>query len=359
MRILLVLILLLGSFFCQAQELSNYQEVDKFKVNGLTTKVYFNDPLKRLIAKHPDFDNKENQTKHVLLSEYLHNNPIYVFKTTNKKKVVKSYWLIGDPRKVRTKNYFKLEIKDSDNSTEKIIDNVNIGGSFFEHMMFFQTPQGSQSIGKGIQIWGYFTMVQPYEPLKSTMIQLMKMDITNTIPEEILAKEEERIEPLFEYQKCALENVIGRTFTITVLQYDSLGNVKNKYPREEKDKQLYHSSTSKNLTGVTTFPYFSSDDKTTKSDSVIHVESGQEYLNHYLKEIRIIKGPTNQTERVEGKLIIHGYSAKGHSTNDELYIAEFSKIGDCNLPRLVKFCPLNDPEFKRPRLIIEIEYELK
>lgn len=359
MRILSVLILPLGSLLCQAQELSDYQEVDKLKVDGLTIKVYFNDPLRYLIAKYPDFDSKENQAKHELLSEYLHNNPLYVFQTTNKQKEVKSYWLIGNPSKVRTKNYFNLEIRNSDNSLEKTVDKINVGGSFFEHMMFFQTPQGSQSIGKGIQIWGYFTMVEPYEPIKSTLLQLIKMDIANSIPEEIIAKEEKRIEPLFEYQKCALENVVGRTFTITVFQYDSLGNVKNKYPRTEKDQQLYYSSTSKELTGVTTFPYFSSDDKTTKFDSVIHVESGQEYLNHYLKEIRIVKGSANQPERIEGKLIIHGYSAKGHSTNDELYIAEFSKIGDCNLPKLVKFSPLNDPEFKRPRLTIEIEYELK
>ena len=159
MRILFILILFLVGVFCQAQELTEYQEVDKFKIDGLTTKVYFNDPLKYLITKYSDFDEKENRTKHELLSEYLHNNPLYIFQTTNKKKVVKSYWLIGNSRKVRTKNYFKLEIRDSDNSTEKIVDKINIGGSFFEHMMFFQTPQGRNSVGKGIQIWGYFTMV--------------------------------------------------------------------------------------------------------------------------------------------------------------------------------------------------------
>ena len=140
MRILLILILFLCGVFCQGQELTDFQEVDKFKVDGLTTRVYFNDPLKHLITKHPDFDKKENQTKHELLSEYLHNNTLYVFQTTNKKKVVKSYWLIGNPRKARTKNYFNLEIRAANNSTEKIIDKVSIGGSFFEHMMFFQTP---------------------------------------------------------------------------------------------------------------------------------------------------------------------------------------------------------------------------
>ena len=97
----------------------------------------------------------------------------------------------------------------------------------------------------------------------------------------------------------------------------------------------------------------------TESDSVIHVDSGQQYINHYLKEIRIMKGAANQPERIEGKLIIHGYSAKGHSTTDEFYSAEFSEIGDCSLPKVIKFSPLNDPEFKRPRLTIEIEYELK
>jgi len=90
-----------------------------------------------------------------------------------------------------------------------------------------------------------------------------------------------------------------------VLHYDSLGNVKNNYPRTKKDKQLYYSSASKDLTGVTTFPYFSSVNKTTKSVSAVHLGSRQKYINRYLKEIRIFKGQTNQPERIDGKLTIH------------------------------------------------------
>lgn len=359
MRILLVLMLLLGVVFCQAQELTDYQEVDKFKVKGLTTKVYFNDPLKHLMAVHPNFDNKENQKKHELLSEFLHNNPLYVFQTTNKKKIVRTYWLTGNPRKTRTKNYFNLEIRNSDNSLDKVIDKVNIGGSFFEHMVFFQSPQGKQSVGKGIQIWGFFTMVQPYSPIKSTIVDLIEQDISNSIPTEIIAKEEKKIEPLFDYQKCGLSKVNGRTLTITVIQYDSLGNIKNQHPRTEKDNQLYYSSTSKDLTGVISFPFFSINDEITTSGNIINVKSKLENINHYLKDIVITNNLNGGIEKIEGKLIIHGYSSKGHSTRDELYLLEFSEVDGCRLPTIAKLCSLNDLEYKQPRLTIEIEYEMK
>lgn len=343
----------------QAQNLANYQQVDKLKVKGLTTKVYFNDPLKHLITTYPDFDTKDNQTKHKLLSEFLHNNPLYVFETYRKRKPDKSYWLVGNPRKVRTINYFDLEIRNVDRSIDKVVDEVKVGGSFFEHMMLFQSPRRKQSVGIGLQIWGYFTRIQPYSPIKSAIVSLIEQDIANSIPDEILSKDEEKIEPLFDYQKCGLEKVNKRVLTVNVYQYDSLGNVTRQYPRSEEDNQLYYSSISKDLTGVVTFPYFSSEDEKIISDSIITVNSELENINHYLKEVKIVNNQNDEIERIEGKLIIHGYSIEGHYTHDELYLLEFSDLGMCRLPTLVKLCPLDDVKYERPRLTIDIKYELK
>lgn len=359
MHILSIFFILLGGIICQAQELKEYRVVDKFKVSGMTVMVYFNDPLKHLIAKYPDFDTKENQTKHELLSEFLHNNPLYVFQTIKDKKIAKSYWLTGDPRKLRSKNYFNLEIRNADNSIDKVNDKIKVGGSFFEHMMFFQSPKGQQSVGKGIQIWGYFTMVQKYSDIKSIVLKLIELDISNSIPSEIIAKDEKKIEPLFDYQKCGLEKVNGRMLTITVIQYDSLGNVKNQHQRIERDNQLYYSSTSKDLTSVTSFPFFSINDTLTTSGNKIQVKSQLENLNHYLKGIELTKNVDGGIEKITGKLIIHGYSEKGHSENEELYLLEFSDVYGCRLPRMVKLCSLDDLEYQKPRLTIEIEYTMK
>lgn len=74
----------------QAQNLSDFELVDKFKTNNLKVKVYFNDTLKEIIKLHPEFDKKDNKTKHALLSNYLHNNTLYLFQTYRKKELLKS-----------------------------------------------------------------------------------------------------------------------------------------------------------------------------------------------------------------------------------------------------------------------------
>tara|TARA_R110002050_G_scaffold262171_1_gene402356 strand:- start:990 stop:1493 length:504 start_codon:yes stop_codon:yes gene_type:complete len=167
------------------------------------------------------------------------------------------------------------------------------------------------------------------------------------------------MEPLFDYQKCGLKTITKREFTITVYQYDSIGNVKNKYPRTEKDTELYLSSTSKDLTGVTTFPFFASTDKKINKGRKIQVESELENIKYYLRDIVITTDDSNQVVRIEAQLIIHGFTTKGETTNYERYVAEFGEVGNCSFPKLIKFCPLDDLEYERPRLTIKIEYELK
>jgi hypothetical protein len=229
-------------------------------------------------------------------------------------------------------------------------------------MIFFQTPEGKKFVGKGIKFWDYFTRVEPYSEIKSVVQKLIEMDLTNSIPSDYLLTETEPIEPLFEYEECAILNVKEREIKTTVYSYDSLGKVKNEYPRTEKDYDLYYSSTSQELTGVTTFPFFSSTDTKEELEGGVRIkiESKQPYLNHYLKDIVIVKSPeSGEIERIEGKLIIHAYSASGHSTFDELYIAEFQKVGDCNLPVKIRFHSLTDVELKRPRIETQIKYVLK
>lgn len=67
---------------------------------------------------------------------------------------------------------------------------------------------------------------------------------------------------------------------------------------------------------------------------------------------------TQQIIKIEGILIIHRYNKDGHSTSDERYVADFKKVGNCYFPKTVKYFPIGDKVFLRPRIIAEIEYEL-
>ena len=373
-RIQLLIILVSLTVTTYGTDLDQFKVVDQFKIDKTDIKVYFNDPMKQLARLYPDFDTKTSTEKFGILSDYLHNNPLYVFIATNKKeKLNRLYVLRGNPRKQRTKNYFQIDILNEtssdlfdrtgyENDILKTIDKVNAGGSLFEHMIVFQTPEGKKVVGKGIKFWDYFTRVEPYSEIKSAVQTLIEMDLTNSIPADYLLTKTEQIKPLFEYEECAISKVKEREIKTTVYSYDSLGKVKNEYPRTEKDYDLYYSSTSQELTGVTTFPFFSSTDKKEELEggAKIKIESNQPYLNHYLKDIVIIKNSdSGEIERIEGKLIIHAYSASGHSTSDELYVAEFQKVGDCNLPVKIRFHSLTDVELKRPRIVTQIKYVLK
>lgn len=344
----------------QAQNLTDFKLVDKFKENNMKVKVYFKDPLKELIKKYPDFDKKDNKTKHKLLSNYLHNNTLYVFQTYRKKELQKSYELKGNPKKIRTKYYFNLDVLQADGTPDKAIDKIGIGGSFFEHMFIFQSPQGKEVIGKGIKMWGYFVMINSYDNIKTKISELINMDAENAIPVDILVKDEKIIQPMFDYQKKGLQFIERRELLITVYEYDSLGNVIDEFVRTEIDTDLYLSATSKDLIGVTSFPYFSKDDVVKTDGNVILINSKLENVNHYLKNIQLItKSESKLVDRIQGEVIIHIYNTSGHSTQDELYIAEFATFGGCNFPKIIKFCPLDDTSHKQPRIKIEIDYKMK
>jgi len=360
MRIIAAILLVLSIMRVQAQSLDNFELVDNFKIKGITTKVYFKDPFKVLNKTYPDFDNKDNKTKFQLLTTYLHENALYIFQTSRKQEILKNFQLKGNPKKVKTRYYFSLDIVNQNGKIDKIVDIKNIGGSFFEHMSIFQNSRGKDLVGKGVQIWGYFSKIEPYKDIKDNVSEIIKMDIEDAIPKELIYKEEPIIEPLFDYQSCGLKSVKKRIIKTDVLEYDSLGHISRRFPRIETDTEIYLSARAKEIIGVTTFPYFSSADKKEIKDNKINITCTLENINYYLKDISVTTFPnTEQVEKIEGKLIIHGSTSSGETTNYELYIAEFSKVGDCFLPKTVKFCPIEDVKYQQPRIKIEIEYELK
>lgn len=92
---------------------------------------------------------------------------------------------------------------------------------------------------------------------------------------------------------------------------------------------------------------------------MLRISSGLSNINHYLKDIKItLLSNSDEVKKIEGTLIIHGYPAVGHSSYEELYLAQFEKVGNCRLPKTIKFSPVNDPNFQRPRMVTEIEYAL-
>ena len=358
---LLTLITLFLFTYLQAQDLSSFQKVDEFKISGATTAVYFKDPLLALIKLYPDIDNKDNNEKHNLLLQYLYKNPVYIFQTKEKKKILKTYVLRGDERKVRTTNFYMLEIYNGIGEYEKTIDRVGVGGSFFDQMAIFQTKQGKAAVSGGAtQIWGYIVRIERYDSVKSAISKLIVMDANDKIPGDIIRKAVPEIQPLYNYESCGLSTIKSRQMIITVYQYDSLGNIKNTYPRTETDSTLYPSFLSADITGATTFPFFSLSDTVRTVGDTDFVSSVQPNIQHYLKEVKVIRDSSGKNvKRIEAKLIIHSYSAKGEDSYDELYVADFGNIGSCSFPVTVKFCNISDTTYLKPRIIINISYSLK
>jgi hypothetical protein len=167
------------------------------------------------------------------------------------------------------------------------------------------------------------------------------------------------IEPLFDYQKCGLANVVSRELSITVIQYDTAGNIADRYSRIEKDNELYRTSTSKEILWTTAFPFFSASDEKKVNGNVIEIKSMLENLNYYLKDLKATTNITTGEIEIEGKLIIHGTTIDGPTTDYELYKLEFEKIGNCILPKRILFCSLDDQSYQKPRIITEIKYLMK
>lgn len=171
---------------------------------------------------------------------------------------------------------------------------------------------------------------------------------------------------LFDYQKYALKHIKQREFYKGIFEYDSLNNITREFYIEQIDEDFKKSLKSKKLWSVTTFPFFSTSDSLSKkfeNDQYTYysVVSNTERINYYLKDLTLrLNKNYNQIDRIEGKLIIRVSSlSDGDYTYDEIYIADFDKVGDFYLPSEVRFYPIDDTELKRPRIVEKIKYTLK
>ena len=160
--------------------------VEQFKIKKNNVKVTFFDPILAL-EKTVDFQSKSDKDKSDLLDNYLHNNPLYLFEVINTKTKEITYLCIrGNPNKVNTKMFYKVEVikgitdttfnPNTNNYSDKIvkiIDNINCGGTLFENMEMFAKLENKSFIGNGIQLFGYFYRVQPYSEIKISMIDII------------------------------------------------------------------------------------------------------------------------------------------------------------------------------------------
>lgn len=107
--------------------------------------------------------------------------------TDSKTKEITYLCIRGNPEKLNTKFFYKVEVikgipnssfnPNTDNYSDKIaeiIDHINCGGTLFESMSLFSDPEKKKYIGNGIQLFGYFRRVQPYSEIKASIESIIK-----------------------------------------------------------------------------------------------------------------------------------------------------------------------------------------
>lgn len=163
------------------------KNIDNFKVNKLNVAVFFYDPLDSLAILDKDFQSKSDKEKSTALDKYLHEHPLYLFRLTNRKTNEITFLCIhGNPEKTNTKMFYKVEViknvpadfnPNNSNYSDKIvqtIDEVNCGGTLFESMTLFENEEGKKAAGNGIQLFGYYSRVQPYSEIRASIENIIK-----------------------------------------------------------------------------------------------------------------------------------------------------------------------------------------
>ena len=176
--------------FLTLHAFSQTKNVDNF-INGEDSiAVFFYDPLLSLNKVDKDFQSKPDKEKSDALNKYLHENPLYLFRLTNiMTKDIRYLCIRGNPEKEKTKMFYKVEvIKDLhlnynpnegnySNKIVQVIDQVNCGGTLFEHMSLFDSEEDKKLIGVGIQLYGYYRRVQPYSEIKASIVDIIEQQL--------------------------------------------------------------------------------------------------------------------------------------------------------------------------------------
>jgi hypothetical protein len=182
-----IIVFILAICFISNRALGQGRQVDKFKVNKQDVVVFFYDPLDSLTKLDTDFQERSDKEKSTALDRYLHEHPLYLFRLTNRKTNDIIFLCIrGNPEKVNTKMFYKLEVikgeangfnPNASNYLDQVVqtfDNVNCGGTLFENMTLFDSEEGKMAVGKGIQLYGYYRRVQPYSEIKESVEKIIK-----------------------------------------------------------------------------------------------------------------------------------------------------------------------------------------
>ncbi len=188
----LVTLLFISSLFAQ-NDSKLVKKVDSFKIDNHFVEVLFYDPIFNVPSKYPKFSElpeNEIKKKSNIWNEYLHNNALYLFKTSISDSTIKYFCIRGNPEIKKSKMFFIVEIieglgkenfnPNSDNYSDnivKIVNKINCGGSLFEHMEFFNDSDRKKYIGNGIKYLGKFRRVQPYSEIKKSIMVIIESNI--------------------------------------------------------------------------------------------------------------------------------------------------------------------------------------
>lgn len=179
-------VLLTSVFVLTGVTFSQTRIVDNF-INGKdSVAVFFYDPLLRLRASDRSFESQSDKEKSDALDKYLHGNPLYLFRLTNNTTRDTRYLCIrGNPKKERTRMFYQVEViknvpADFDPTTSdyadkvtQVIDQVNCGGSVFEHMSLFDGQENKNDVGNGIQLYGLYRRVHPYSEIRASIVEII------------------------------------------------------------------------------------------------------------------------------------------------------------------------------------------
>jgi len=376
----LTTLFLFGIFTTWAQQ---SKIIDKFKLEDYTIRVVFYDPYLNLIEQNPSFKDLDSTSQSDIWEKYLLNNIIYDFQLIKKKKILKHYIVKGNPTKTINKNnltrntIFQLDIvKHSDElnyyqhlsyQNEKIltIGMMPCYETLFESMQLIQDEYKAGRKYNSYNFFGRYRMLIPYMLIQQGAIFFITKDLYGQIPTKLIARDNSIYENnFFDYQE-SLKNYfqIDRSEKIRVQNYNPNGILVDESPtlRISTDIMSNINDTS-NISGVTTLPFFLKSDsayliKQTDSTKVFRIETpNNASINKYFQNIVVTKDLKNEILKIEANQLLHIYSIGGNSVSKRNFILYFKKFNDCILPYKILASEIDDKNFTKPRVIIELDY---
>ena len=366
----------------------NYSNAQKsFLIEELTfdnynLKVIFFDPYENIIADNPEFKNLDSLQQGNIYNHYLLHNVIYDFQLSQDKNLLTHYILKGNHSKdiysqnLTRNNIYQLDIvnqkaginyyheKEYSNQIDKTIDKLGFYGTIFENMLLVKNNQGK--LGK--ELFGNFRLKIPYSAVRNNIMQIIGLDLFGDIDPRWVANDTDDFKnSFFDYQeKIDTYFKIERIKKTYVRTYNENGEIQNEYPRLTTDEDIKSFIGKMNRIGdVASLPFFKSTDTAILIDKdSLNSRYKMEIKNNapiekYLENIVVTKNPNDEIANITATLLIHGSSIdRGNYVERENYIAYFKDFKDLRLPYRILFSPVDDEQFKKPRIEIELDYLL-